>query len=216
MKFLCISDQIDPIIYSKLIRERFGDIDVVLFAGDLSSEYIDFIVSSLNVPSFFVCGNHDTYKLDMANGASYIGGKVVRCKIDKQTTLLVAGASGSIRYNPGQYQYTESQMFFMLLKMLPALLYNKIRYGRYIDVFLAHAPPYHIHDLADSCHTGFKCFRWFARKFSPAFMIHGHIHLYDLQSERCTRYHRTTIINAYSYYVFELNLSSKEAVRNIL
>jgi Icc-related predicted phosphoesterase len=206
MKFLCISDQIDPIIYSKLIRERFADVDAVLLAGDLPPEYIDFIVSSLNVPSFFVFGNHDTYKLDLSHGAAYTGWKTVRHKIDAHTTLLVAGASGSIRYNQGQYQYTERQMFSMLLKMLPSLLYNKIRYGRYLDIFLTHAPPYHIHDFPDLCHTGFKCFRWFIEKFSPAFMVHGHIHLYDSQAKRNTRYHQTTIINAYSYYVFELQI----------
>jgi Icc-related predicted phosphoesterase len=167
------------------------------------------------VPAFFVFGNHDTFTVDMANGAIYAGSRVVRLKIDDRRTLLVAGASGSIRYNQGQHQYTEGQMFFTLLKMLPALMFNKLRYGRYLDIFLSHAPPYHIHDLPDRCHTGFKCFRWFAKKFSPTYMVHGHIHLYDLHSKRSTRYHHTTIINAYSYYVFELKIPERP-VRKII
>ena len=59
MKILCVSDQIDPLVYSSLAKERFADIDVVLCAGDLPSDYIDFIVSTLNKPAFFIFGNHN-------------------------------------------------------------------------------------------------------------------------------------------------------------
>lgn len=56
MKFLCVSDQIDPLIYSTGIKERFKDVDAVLCAGDLPLDYIDFIVSSLNKPTYFIFG----------------------------------------------------------------------------------------------------------------------------------------------------------------
>ncbi|MBE6351231.1 MAG: metallophosphoesterase, partial [Spirochaetaceae bacterium] len=59
MKILCVSDQIDPLVYSNAIKERFSDIEIVFCAGDLPMEYIDFIVSSLNVPTYFVFGNHN-------------------------------------------------------------------------------------------------------------------------------------------------------------
>lgn len=59
MKILCISDQIDPLVYSSAIKERFADIDVILSAGDLPMEYVDFVVSSLNKPAFFIFGNHN-------------------------------------------------------------------------------------------------------------------------------------------------------------
>jgi Icc-related predicted phosphoesterase len=227
MKFLCVSDQIDPVVYSKAISARFGDVDIVLFAGDLPTEYIDFVVSSLNTPSFFVFGNHELNDLglyhrefhDMAgaradtiqpvcthHGAAYTGFKALRQKIDGGKSLLIAGASGSIRYNKGACQYTDHAMFFKLLWLVPALFYNKLRYGRYLDIFLTHAPPLHIHDRPDVCHRGFKCFRWFLKKFAPAYMVHGHIHLYDLQAERCTRYHQTDVVNAYGYYVFDLQI----------
>ena len=58
MKILCISDQIDPLIYTNSIRQRFADVDLVLCAGDLPMDYLEFIVSSLNKPVFFVFGNH--------------------------------------------------------------------------------------------------------------------------------------------------------------
>ena len=59
MKILCISDQVDPIIYSSSLKERFEDIDIVLCAGDLPMEYIDFVVSTLNKPTYFIFGNHN-------------------------------------------------------------------------------------------------------------------------------------------------------------
>ena len=59
MKILCLSDQIDPLIYSVNIKERYQDVDLVISAGDLPMEYLEFIVSSLNKPLFFVFGNHN-------------------------------------------------------------------------------------------------------------------------------------------------------------
>ena len=59
MKILCVSDQIDPLVYSSLAKERFASVDAILCAGDLPSDYIDFIVSTLNKPAFFIFGNHN-------------------------------------------------------------------------------------------------------------------------------------------------------------
>ena len=59
MKILCVSDQIDPLVYSINIKERYQDVDLVISAGDLPMEYLEFIVSSLNKPLLFVFGNHN-------------------------------------------------------------------------------------------------------------------------------------------------------------
>ena len=217
MKILCVCDQIDPIVYNSEIKERFGDVDYILSAGDLPMEYIDFIVSSLNKPAFFVFGNHNLKEYDLfhrtatqeigqptipisthSHGAAYAGFKIISSK-----KFIIAGASGSMLYNYGKSQFSDTQMFFKLLKLLPRLLINKIFYGRYLDVFLTHAPPLGIHDKPDPCHKGFKCYLWFLRWFKPKYMVHGHIHLYDLQEKRISQYHQTTIINAFEHYVID-------------
>ena len=59
MKILCVSDMIDPLVYNQNARENFPDIDMVLCAGDLPMDYIDFIVTVFNKPTYFVFGNHD-------------------------------------------------------------------------------------------------------------------------------------------------------------
>ncbi len=233
MKFLCVSDQIDPLVYSTTVKERYQDIDAVFCAGDLSMEYVDFIVSTLCKPTYFIFGNHNlsefkyynksssvfapdmestsSYLMGHGHGGDYAGRKVIRCKHlqfgthkNKPTPLLIAGVSGSLNYNGGQAQYTESQMKRQLIALIPKLIFNKIRYGRYLDVFLTHASPRHIHDKEDQCHKGFECYNWFINKFEPALMIHGHIHLYDLQETRTTVSNKTTIVNAYSHVVIEM------------
>ena len=230
MRFLCVSDQIDPLVYATNVMERYGDVDAVFCAGDLSMEYVDFIVSTLGKPTFFVFGNHDLeefdyYKknshlssiyavtdMDKSHGGDYVSNRVLRHKLlqftlpnGKKTPLLIAGVSGSMRYNNGKDQYTNFEMFMQLLKLAPSLLWNKLRWGRCCDLFLTHASPRHIHDREDPCHKGFECFNWFIKKFKPALLIHGHIHLYDLQAVRTTVSEQTTVVNAYSHILIDFN-----------
>ena len=242
MRFLCVSDQIDPLVYSSTVKERYGDVDAVFCAGDLSMEYVDFITDALGKPVFFVFGNHDLkeykyYKnrgmldnfsgsswgkdaLESAHGADYAGGKMIRCRnlhladpSGQESPLLVCGVSGSRRYNNGSAQFTEHQMKRQLAALTPALLWNKARYGRYCDVFLTHASPRHIHDKEDPCHQGFECFNDFIRKFRPALLVHGHIHLYDLSSPRCTMSGGTAVVNAFSRVVLDFELETVESTK---
>ena len=94
-------------------------------------------------------------------------------------------------------------MKLKLLTLVPKLIKNKLKYGRYLDIFLTHATPRHIHDHEDPCHIGYECYNWFIEKFKPTFMVHGHIHLYDLREERVTKVDETTIVNAYAHWVLE-------------
>lgn len=238
MKILCVSDFVDPLIYNQNVKEVFSDIDAVLCAGDLPLDYVDFIVSTLNKPTFWIFGNHNLneYKYYHSekhlmphqmtgrygetkhfHGGTYLGFKTIEYpnlsftdpENGKKTPLLIAGVNGSLKYNNGLCQYTDAQMKRRLIRMIPKLIRNKIKYGRYLDIFLTHASPRHIHDHEDPCHKGFDCFNWFLQKFKPALMIHGHIHLYDMREERIGKYYDTVIINAYSHIVLTFD-SPKE------
>ena len=221
MKILCISDQIDPLVYSMNIKDRYKDVDLVISAGDLPMEYLEFIVSALNKPLLFVFGNHNLgampyYHKNLKDNASIqaiadpttegYGSTYIGFTTHREGKLLVAGVSGSIRYNSDIAQYTEHQMYCRLLALVPRLIYNKLRYGRYLDIFVAHAAPFGIHDRPDPCHKGFKCFLWFMKKFKPRYLLHGHIHLYDLQAPRETVYGETTVINVFSNYLLEFDM----------
>ncbi|NBC29978.1 MAG: metallophosphoesterase [Spirochaetes bacterium] len=219
MKILCVADHVDPLVYSPAIKERYADIELVLGAGDLPMSYLGFIASSLNKPVLFVFGNHnleDMYRFKRSGelqvrddhlelttqsrfGSTYIDRRAVRVK-----NLLIAGLGGSARYNKGDNQYTERQMWWRILRLVPKLFFNRIRYGRYLDILLTHAAPYGIHDKPDPAHVGFRAFLWFMRRFQPRYLLHGHIHLYDLNAERETWYEGTQVINVYDHYVLTL------------
>jgi Icc-related predicted phosphoesterase len=216
MKILCISDTVDPLIYSNGVKDRFGDVDLVLSAGDLPMEYLSFIVSVLNRPLLFVFGNHNLKDLpyyrpssashpypihsyESDSGASYVG-----FKLRKESGLLILGLGGSILYNNGGNQFSQQQMWMRVIAKIPVLLFNKLRYGRYVDIVLTHAPPKGIHDRDDLCHRGFEAFLWLMRHFKPRYLIHGHIHLYDNREERRTQYCETLVINAFGYQVLDI------------
>ena len=59
MKILTVSDKVVGFIYSPQIREKFGDVELVLSCGDMPFYYLEYIVSILNVPLLYVMGNHD-------------------------------------------------------------------------------------------------------------------------------------------------------------
>lgn len=240
MKILIVSDLIDPFIYNYTIKDTFKDVECVLCAGDLPMDYIDFIVSTLNKPTYFIFGNHNLkeYKYYHAylpkdrqtvctdfhgHGAVYAGFKVItdrqlkwlNPKKNKSVPLLIAGVSGSKDYNHGLNQYSEFAMSFKLLQMMPKLILNKILYGRYLDIFLTHATPRHVHDHEDRCHQGFKCFNRFLKKYKPAYMVHGHIHLYDLNEPRISVYEKTVVVNAYGHYVIDLPVTDISQIQVI-
>jgi len=138
MKILCVSDQIDPLVYTNSIKNRFADVDIILSAGDLPLDYLEFIVSSLNKPLLFVFGNHHTHQ--MANRAFEGCGCIhVGSRVHKEEGLIVAGLGGSMRYNLGANQYTEFQMYMEIFKLIPSLLINRLIRGRFLDILLTHA-----------------------------------------------------------------------------
>jgi uncharacterized protein len=221
IKILCVSDSVDLVVYSQNVKERYKDVSFIIGAGDLKMRYYGFIVSMLNKPLYFVFGNHDLKFLkrfknnepDNYNylkessyeksyfGSTYIGDKVIR---DKKTGLILVGLGGSMKYNRGENQYSNRQMYIKIFRLFPKLLFNKLFHGRWLDILVTHAPPLGIHDGEDACHRGFKAFLWFMRKFQPEYLLHGHVHLLDLNQKRETLYENTKVINVYSRYILEV------------
>jgi Icc-related predicted phosphoesterase len=219
MRILCVADHIDPLVYSLQIKDRFRSIDLVIGAGDLPMEYLSFIASSLNKIVLFIFGNHNlkhfaAYKKRPPAGdplaletspQAHFGSTYIDNKILHHRNLLIAGLGGSIRYNQGENQFTEWQMTLRILLLIPRLLFNRLVHGRYLDILVTHAAPLGIHDIDDPAHRGFKCFLWFMRRFRPRYLVHGHIHLYDPNENRETKYFHTMVINVYDHYVLTVH-----------
>ena len=215
MRILCVSDTTSSLAFSSQVREIFKDTDLVLSCGDMPVESHDYLSTMLRADVYYVYGNHnlETFQQEMdmdghqieKPGDSYnkkfygflLDGKCIR---DKRTGLLIAGLGGSMRYNEGMSQYTEAQMRRRIWRMIPALLWNRIRYGRYLDILVTHAPPLGIGDEEDVCHRGFGCFLTFMDRFRPKYLVHGHVHLNDRNAKRVTQYEGTKVINIFGCY----------------
>lgn len=230
MKILCVSDHIDPLVYSAHAKVRFKEIDLVMSAGDLPMEYLGFIASTLNRELLFVFGNHNLERLQLFKHMhnafqdpniphpamqNYFGSRYIHGKVVKTHGLLIAGLGGCMVYNGEENQFNDAEMYLKIFRLLPRLLFNKLIYGRFLDILLTHAPPRGIHDKPDPTHRGFRSYLWFMRAFKPRYLLHGHIHLYDLNAKRVTVYHNTTVINVYDHYVLEVdNVEKKENANN--
>jgi Icc-related predicted phosphoesterase len=204
MNILSVSDVVLNNIYSTQIKNRFSHVDLVISCGDLPYYYLEYIISTLNKPLYYVRGNH-AHKVEHGISEKRTGpwgGIDVhrKCVRDPQSGLLIAGIEGSIRYNrKPSYQYTQFEMWVMVFKLVPRLVFNKLRWGRYLDIFISHAPPWQIQDRDDLPHQGVKAFRWLLKVFKPAAHLHGHIHIYDYITPRETQYQDTKVINTYGY-----------------
>jgi Icc-related predicted phosphoesterase len=208
MKILTISDEVVESIYSPDIKQRFGDVELVLACGDLPPYYLEFIVTILNVPLLYVFGNHDQgiYTSSGQFKQAPMGGVNVDERVVEVKGLLIGGLEGSMRYSGrGDHQYAEQDMQWKALRMAPALWWNRLRHGRFLDILITHAPPYGIHDGTDLCHTGFKTFLRVMDTYRPRYLIHGHQHIYSPHTTIRTTYRHTQVVNTYGYQVIRFD-----------
>ncbi len=209
MRVLAVSDKVEPILYSPAVKKRVGKVDLILSCGDLPFYYIEYLVSTVNRPCYYVFGNHGR-EIEYQGGNwnqmhEPMGAVNLHLDTQREGDLLLAGLEGSIRYNTApKYQYTEREMWFNVLRLAPKLAKNRLRYGRWLDVLVAHSPPRGIHDQPDRAHQGFESFLTFMRWFKPRYLLHGHIHLYRQDTITQTRYEETEVINVYPFRVLDL------------
>lgn len=219
MKILCVADETDPLVYSPSCKRIFGDCEFVISAGDLPLRYYDYIMTIMGKDLYYVYGNHnlEQFKENVlkvqtpshnpfnSNFAYHFGGNLIegKCIYDKRSDLIIMGLGGSMLYNNGLSQYSEKQMKWRINKLIPRLLFNKQKYGRYVDILVTHAPVFGMGDGIDICHRGFECFKTFIDKYRPKYLLHGHIHLFDENENRFYQYGDTTIINVYKSFVID-------------
>lgn len=211
LNILAVSDKVLDTHYSINVTNIYPSVDLLIGCGDLPYYYLDFLVSALDRPMAYVLGNHDAgrqYSSNRGELTGVRGGEDVHGRSIGMKGVLMAGVQGSMRYKPNRkLQYSEMEMRAEMSKMLPQLMRNRILYGRFLDLFITHSPPFGIHDREDLTHRGFKTFLPFLRAFKPRYMLHGHIHHYGVKKNDVTQYHDTTIVNVYPRYFFQFPLT---------
>lgn len=194
MKIMAVSDLESKALWDHYNSNRLTDVDLILSCGDLDPSYLSFLVTFANVPVLYVHGNHDTSYIERPpEGCTDIDDKLY-----VYNGIRILGLGGSIRYRDGYYMYTEKDMH----KRIRRLSRQLRRHGGF-DILLTHSPAYQLGDWNSPAHRGFECFVDLLDKYSPRYMVHGHVHMsYGADIQRSLQYQNTEIINAYERYTW--------------
>ena len=237
MKILAVSDKDDSKLQACILKNMpfLQNIDLIVSCGDVSKQYLEFLVDNLKKPLFFVEGNHyflppqtetENYLnkalFDFYSKDKYItsGGINIHARLEIFQNFIFVGFEGAIRYNKGTFQYTQKEMAKIVRKIT-----FKIKLIRLCDFILrrkqkkvivvTHAPIKDIHDKQDLCHQGFISFNNFLEKISPILWLHGHIHFEGQQNAQITKHKNTLIVNAYGFHIININQNNIDVVSNI-
>ena len=206
MKILAVSDQVVERVYTLANNGHFKGIDLLLGCGDLPYTYLEYLLTVLNRPLFYVPGNHDPDFNPRDERSKADGGSNLDLETVVYNQTLIGGFGGSVRYRPdGTNQYTQSEALRRAYQMIPKLLVNRIKYRRALDILISHSPPMGIHDDNDQAHHGLKALNWLLRVAKPRYLFHGHTHFYRNNiAEFDTIIEETRIINVYPYKVIDI------------
>jgi len=222
-RILAVADEVDESLGGEALAQLRPDL--VLSAGDLPFDYLEYLVTVLNVPLLYVPGNHDPELRERGGELAWppslelkdardpvgpLGCTNVDGRIEDVAGIRVAGLGGSVRYREGPNQYTQKEMRRRArrlrrrarrLRRRAAARGLRGRSG--IDVLLTHAPPLGVGDEDDPAHQGFQAFLQLVERLSPKLLVHGHIHPYG-QARPDRQLGTTTVVKAVPFRLLEV------------
>lgn len=236
MKILVIADHEEKSFWdhwSGQTAEKLSDVGLILSAGDLDADYLEFLVTMLNVPLVYVHGNHDdSYLSSPPEGCIDADGKMVDIKCSRTSeTIRILGLGGSMRYHDvSPFMFTEQEMEKRISGLKRTVRIDRFR-GRLkgrksCDILLTHAPCKGYGDLDDLPHRGFDCFNELLTIQHPRFHVYGHVHREYGNSRSgqdggrldppgfnrlITHPSGTTLVNADSYYLLDYSSFTDDA-----
>lgn len=203
MKLLCISDRVESVLHGPTLNSYADGVDAVISCGDLPFDYLEYIVTFLGAPVYYVLGNHDPDKegKEHPGGCTPLDGRV----IDAGGAVL-AGLSGSRFYSGGPNQYTDRQMKWKTLGLSARIRGRNLLGKPEPTIFVSHASPLGYGDAEDHAHVGFESFLGIVDTFQPPLWLHGHVHLYghEQKKRRVAKRGGTKIVNVYGHLFLEV------------
>ena len=197
MRILAVSDEESESLWSGHVKDIARGVDIIVSCGDLRNEYLEFLLTMINVPLLYVFGNHDE---SGPEGGICIDGRVYEFE-----GVRFLGLGGSMRYRQGKNMYSESEMRWRYFRALPGIW----RKGG-IDILVTHAPAKGFGDLDDRAHRGFGIFNAIMRKYRPKYMLHGHVHkAYGRFRKEHIHDAGTVILNVCGYKIIETALKKR-------
>ncbi len=196
MKILFIADEESKSLWDYFDKSKLEGIDLIISCGDLSPEYLQFLVTMGRAPLLYVHGNHDA----VYDHRPPLGCECIDDKVYDFRGLRILGLGGSMRYGDGSYMYSEKEMQKRVQKVR-----KDIALKNGFDILITHAPVRGYGDLEDFPHHGFSCFTDLLERYHPKYMAHGHVHANYGDFKRTIKHPSgTTIINAYEKFVLEV------------
>jgi hypothetical protein len=202
LKILCISDRVESMLHGPRLNSYASGVEAVISCGDLPFDYLEYIVTFLGVPVYYVLGNHDPGPdgPEYPGGCTPLDGRV----LEVEGGLVLAGLSGSALYSGGPNQYTERQMG-RRAKALSVRIRCRTLVGRKKPgIFVSHSPPFGLGDQEDVAHVGFESFVGLIDRHQPSLWLHGHVHLYGPDQERVLQKGKTRIVNVYGHRIIDV------------
>jgi uncharacterized protein len=217
VRTLVIADEVAPDLSTQSMRDLAPDL--VLAAGDLAWEYVEWVGDSASAPVVFVPGNHDPEtrrpRVDVGlrwesespgpRGALDADGRTVQA-----AGLRIAGLGGCVRYRSGPHQYTQRQYRRRARRLL-----RTARVGAPLDVLLTHAPPSGLGDGEDQAHLGIEALHPLLARLEPTWLLHGHIHPYGAALPD-RQVGRTTIRNVIPWRLLDIEPRTPGAMKSTL
>ena len=229
MKILLISDVEERLLWDNwndATAQSLADVGLVLSAGDLKPEYLEFLVTMLNVPLVYVRGNHDgMYDKRPPEGCENADGKLIEVDCgrgDSMQKVRILGFGGSMRYrDDSSDMYTEREMEQRVRKAERSIILQKVADAVKelmspdagessaekrppFDILLTHAPCRGYGAMEDLPHNGFECFNDFLNKYSPQLHCYGHVHREYGRIDRQLKHPSgTLLINCSGYHIID-------------
>jgi Icc-related predicted phosphoesterase len=177
VKILCISDRVEPMLHGPSLTSYARGVEAVISCGDLPFDYLEFVLTFLGVPVYYVLGNHDPAPdgPERPEGCTPLDGRVVDAD-----GVVLAGLSGSRLYSGGPNQYTEPQMRRRAWALSARIL------------------------LRELAHIGFESFLGLIDRHKPALWLHGHVHLYGPEVQRASHRGETKVVNVFGHRILDL------------
>ena len=210
MKILVLADEESKSLWDYYTPDKLEGVELIISCGDLSTEYLEFLVTMGRCPVLYVPGNHDTeYVKKPPQGCINLDEQVYVYK-----GLRFYGLAGSMKYKKGPFMFSEFQMRHKIFRSRWQIIKN-----RGFDVLVTHAPLKDFGDLSDLPHHGYECFLRLINICHPLYMLHGHVHASYVAGFKREKLHPTgtVVVNGFDKYVLDTgNATGKRQKRFLL
>ena len=208
---LVVADEVASNLQARTLQELAPDL--VLAAGDLPWDYLEWIASSVDVPMVFVPGNHDPEIKPTRGGrfGDYLEPGAL-CEAPRPHGVInadqdVVAGRGTAHRRPRRLRALQRgpapvHPASVRRSRPPAACARRAPAGP-VDVLLTHAPPLGLGDADDAPHVGIEALHGVIAKLEPTWHLHGHIHPYG-QTMPDRQVGPTTIRNVIPWKVFDV------------